>query len=66
MKFDNITKRIRVLCSGLDLKYVDAVPITQKFIEGVDVVVVIVVSTSEIDRLATETCAYMSQKHPDF
>ena len=27
--------RIRVLCSGLDSKYVDAVPITQKVIEGV-------------------------------
>ena len=35
VKFDNITKRIRVLCSGLDSKYVDAVPITQKVIEGV-------------------------------
>ena len=24
------------------------------------------ISTSEIDTLAAETCAYMSQKHPDF
>ena len=28
-------KQIRVLCSGLDSKYVDAVPITQKVIEGI-------------------------------
>ena len=24
------------------------------------------ISTSEVDTLAAETCAYMSQKHPDF
>jgi len=62
VKFDNITKRIQVLCSGLDAKYVDPVPITQKVIEGFYTGI----STSEIDTLAAETCAYMSQKHPDF
>merc|ERR1719506_2238150 len=62
VKFDNITQRIRVLCEGLDPNYVDPVPITQKVIEGFYTGI----STSEIDTLAAETCAYMSQKHPDF
>jgi len=62
VKFDNITKRIRALCEGLDAKYIDPVPITQKVIEGF----FNGISTQEIDTLAAETCAYMSQKHPDF
>jgi len=62
VKFDNITKRIRALCEGLDPRYVDPVPITKKVIEGFHTAI----STSEIDTLAAETCAYMSQKHPDF
>merc|ERR1740129_603557 len=62
VKFDSITTRIRRLCDGLDSKYVDPGPITQKVIEGFYAGI----STSEIDTLAAETCAYMSQKHPDF
>merc|ERR1740122_122610 len=62
VKFDSITGRVRRLCNGLDAKYVDPVPITQKVIEGFYAGI----STSEIDTLAAETCAYMSQKHPDF
>jgi ribonucleoside-diphosphate reductase alpha subunit len=62
VKFDNITKRIRALCDGLDAKFIDPVPITQKVIEGF----FNGISTQEIDTLAAETCAYMSQRHPDF
>lgn len=62
VKFDSITSRVRRLCEGLDPNYVDPVPITQKVIEGFYAGI----STSEIDTLAAETCAYMSQKHPDF
>jgi len=62
VKFDNITRRIQALCDGLDPAYVDAVSITQKVIEGFYAGI----STSEIDTLAAETCAYMSQRHPDF
>jgi len=62
VKFDNVTKRISNMCGGLDPKYVDPVPITQKVIEGFYTGI----STSEIDTLAAETCAYMSQRHPDF
>lgn len=60
--FDKITNRIRSLCEGLDHKYVDPVMITQKVVEGF----ANGISTSELDTLAAETCAYMSQKHPDF
>jgi len=62
VKFDNITKRIHALCDGLDPKFVDPVPITQKVIEGF----YNGISSAEIDTLAAETCAYMSQRHPDF
>jgi ribonucleoside-diphosphate reductase alpha subunit len=62
VRFDSITKRISTLCDGLDRNFVDPVPITQKVIEGF----YNGVSTSEIDTLAAETCAYMSQKHHDF
>jgi len=62
VKFDNITRRIRLLCDGLNSDFIDPVPVTQKVIEGF----YSGMSTSEIDSLAAETCAYMSQKHPDF
>merc|ERR1719217_950129 len=62
VRFDSITKRISSLTEGLDPKFVDAIPITQKVIEGF----YSGISTSEIDTLAAETCAYMSQKHHDF
>jgi len=62
VRFDSITNRIRNLCDGLDPKFVDPTPVTQKVIEGF----YNGISTSEIDTLAAETCAYMSQKHHDF
>jgi len=62
VKFDSITKRIANLCEGLNAEYVDPVPITQKVVEGFHKGI----TTSDIDKLAAETCAYMSQKHPDF
>jgi len=62
VKFDNITKRIRNLCEGLDDKFLEPVAITQKVVEGF----YNGVTTAEIDTLAAETCAYMSQRHPDF
>eukprot|EP00440_Ansanella_granifera_P054897 gb/GFBE01059511.1/.p1 GENE.gb/GFBE01059511.1/~~gb/GFBE01059511.1/.p1 ORF type:complete len:808 (+),score=292.27 gb/GFBE01059511.1/:1-2424(+) len=62
VKFDNITKRIRNLCDGLDTKFIDPTPITQKVVEGF----YSGITTAEIDTLAAETCAYMSQRHPDF
>jgi ribonucleoside-diphosphate reductase alpha subunit len=60
--FDKITRRIAALCDGLNPEFVDPVKVTQKVVEGVYPGV----TTSEIDVLAAETCAYMSQLHPDF
>merc|ERR1719456_1342684 len=60
--FDKITDRLRALCDGLSSEYVNPVLITQKVVEGV----YNGVTTSELDSLAAETCAYMSQRHPDF
>ena len=60
--FDKITRRIRSLCEGLNPDYVDPVKVTQKVVEGV----YSGVTTSDLDVLAAETCAYMSQFHPDF
>ncbi|CAJ1408922.1 unnamed protein product [Effrenium voratum] len=62
VKFDAITRRLRPLCEGLDSDYIDPVLVTQKVIEGF----YNGIATAEIDTLAAETCAYMSQKHPDF
>ena len=60
--FDKITRRIQSLCEGLNPEFVDPVKVTQKVVEGV----YSGVTTSDIDVLAAETCAYMSQFHPDF
>lgn len=62
MKFDNITKRIQALCDGLDSVFIDPVRITMKVLDGFHSGI----TTAQIDELAAETCAYMSQKHPDF
>ncbi|KAF4658028.1 ribonucleotide-diphosphate reductase subunit rnr1 [Perkinsus chesapeaki] len=62
VQFDKITKRIRPLTKGLNEDYVDVTQITQKVAEGIYPGV----TTTELDSLAAETCAYMSQVHPDF
>merc|ERR1719191_1736433 len=51
-----------MLCDGLSPEYVNPVHVTQKAVEGV----YNGVTTAALDNLAAETCAYMSQKHPDF
>ena len=62
VKFDKITSRVSRLCYGLDPKCVDAVKVTQRTISGVYEGV----TTSELDNLAAETCAYMTTIHPDY
>ena len=62
VKFDKITARISRLCYGLDPKRIDAVKVTQRIISGVYEGV----TTSELDNLAAETCAYMTTLHPDY
>ncbi|CCK72782.1 ribonucleotide-diphosphate reductase subunit RNR1 KNAG_0L01620 [Huiozyma naganishii CBS 8797] len=62
VKFDKITARISRLCYGLDPQRIDAVKVTQRIISGVYEGV----TTSELDNLAAETCAYMTTVHPDY
>jgi len=52
--FDKITDRIKKLCYGLN-EMVDAVKVAMRVIEGL----YDGVTTSELDNLAAETCAYM-------
>eukprot|EP00406_Dinophysis_acuminata_P024754 CAMPEP_0179348800 /NCGR_PEP_ID=MMETSP0797-20121207/73900_1 /TAXON_ID=47934 /ORGANISM="Dinophysis acuminata, Strain DAEP01" /LENGTH=548 /DNA_ID=CAMNT_0021063639 /DNA_START=76 /DNA_END=1718 /DNA_ORIENTATION=+ len=59
---DKMTKRIGVLCEDLDPKYVDPASLAQKVLQGLPSII----KTAEVDTLVAETCAYMSQKHPDF
>jgi len=59
---EKLKRRIQALCKGLDAAYIDAAQVTQKILEGFRDGI----TTGEIDTLAAETCAYMSQKHPDF
>lgn len=62
VKFDKITARIEKLCYGLDSKYIDAVTVCKKVINGL----YDSVTTVELDKLAAETAASMTTVHPDF
>lgn len=60
--FDKITARINKLSYGLDNKYIDAVDIAKKVIQGM----YDGVTTTELDNLAAETAASMTTVHPDY
>ena len=62
VKFDKITARIDRLCYGLDMRYVDAVEVAKKVIDGL----YDGITTVQLDNLAAETCASMTTKHPDY
>lgn len=62
VKFDKITARIEKLCYGLDRRFVSAVDVAKKVIEGL----YDGVSTTELDNLAAETSASLTAKHPDY
>ncbi|MCS7029070.1 MAG: ribonucleoside-diphosphate reductase subunit alpha [Bacteroidia bacterium] len=62
VKFDKITFRIQKLSYGLDPKYIDAVEVAKKVIEGI----YDGVTTTELDTLAAETAASLTTKHPDY
>ena len=62
VNFDKILTRIEKLCYSLNTDYVDPVTISKKVIEGLYTGV----STSELDNLASETCAALSSTHPDY
>jgi len=62
VKFDKITARIERLCYGLDPKYIDAIQVARRVIDGL----YDGVSTTELDVLAAETSASFSTRHPDY
>ncbi|XP_072396980.1 ribonucleoside-diphosphate reductase large subunit-like [Diabrotica undecimpunctata] len=59
---DKITSRIQKLCYGLNTDYVDPVSITLKVVNGLYPGV----TTAELDALAAETAATLSEDHPDY
>ncbi|XP_008218010.1 ribonucleoside-diphosphate reductase large subunit isoform X1 [Nasonia vitripennis] len=62
VNFDKITQRIRKLCHGLNMDYIDPLAITQCVINGLYPGV----KTVELDNLAAEIAATMTTKHPDY
>jgi len=62
IKFDKVTSRIQRFCEDLDPKYVNAPAVAQKVIAGIYPGV----TTTELDELAAQTCAYQATTHPDF
>ena len=62
VSFDKITARVKKLCYGLDLNYVNHLEIAKKVIQGL----YDGVTTSELDNLAAETAATMATVHPDY
>ncbi len=62
VKFDKITARIEKLCYGLDINFIDPIEVSKKVIDGL----YDGVTTIELDRLAAETAASLTTKHPDY
>jgi ribonucleoside-diphosphate reductase alpha chain len=62
VKFDKITARIERLCYGLDSNYIDPIEVSKKVIDGL----YDGVTTVELDKLAAETAASLTTKHPDY
>ncbi|TAE53784.1 MAG: ribonucleoside-diphosphate reductase subunit alpha, partial [Bacteroidetes bacterium] len=62
VQLDKITARIKKLCYGLDPKFVDAITVSLKVVQGL----YDGVSTTELDNLAAETAAVMTTRHPDY
>jgi len=62
VKFDKITARVEKLCYGLDLNFVEPIDVAKKVIDGL----YDGVTTEELDRLAAETAASLTTRHPDY
>jgi ribonucleoside-diphosphate reductase alpha chain len=62
VQFDKITHRISQLTYGLDAKYVDAIQIAKRTINGL----FDGITTEELDNLSAEVSAYMTSVHPDY
>lgn len=62
VQFDKITHRISQLSYGLDAKYVDAIQVAKRTINGL----FDGITTEELDNLSAEVSAYMTSVHPDY
>ena len=62
VKFDKITLRIQKLTYGLDTKFVDAMEVAKRTIQGL----FDGITTEELDNLSAEVAAYMTSTHPDY
>ncbi|CAD7926536.1 unnamed protein product [Amoebophrya sp. A120] len=59
---EKIVKRLSVLTFGLNTDYVSVPEVVEKVEQGL----YDNVKTADLDNLIAETCAYMSQNHPDY
>ena len=62
VQFDKITHRISQLTYNLDSKYVDAMQIAKRTINGL----FDGITTDQLDNLSAEVSAYMTSVHPDY
>ncbi len=62
VRFDKVTARIEKLSYSLNRQYVQPIEVAMKVIQGI----YDGVSTVELDNLASEICATMTTKHPDY
>lgn len=62
VQFDKITHRISQLTYNLDPKYVDAIQVAKRTINGL----FDGITTDELDNLSAEVSAYMTSVHPDY
>lgn len=62
VRFDEITARLDGLMDGLNREFVDPVELATKVIAGL----YDGVTTQELDRLAAETAATLTTRHPDY
>lgn len=60
--FDKITSRIKKLCYGLNMDYIDETAITFRVINSLYPGI----TTVELDNLAAKTAATMTTNHPDY
>src|SRR3569833_654579 len=62
VKFDKITTRNEKLSYDLDRRFVNSIDVAKKVIEGL----YDGVTTTELDNLAAETAASLTEKHQDY
>ncbi|KAJ3371249.1 hypothetical protein GGF31_003428 [Allomyces arbusculus] len=62
ISFDKITRRVTSLCDGLNMSFIDPLRIVKSVIEGL----FSGAKTSQLDTLAAEICASLSNVHHDY